>query len=86
MPSGGAVSTRDLGLAYAMVGLREGNATYIECAFHLLQEAVGSGRADALTIAYLTEFYRDRKDDAHALPLYEKLGKSKQLNLPSPRR
>jgi tetratricopeptide (TPR) repeat protein len=23
-------------------------------------------------IAYLAEFYRDRKDDAHALPLYEK--------------
>jgi tetratricopeptide (TPR) repeat protein len=69
---GGAASIRDLGLAYAMVGLREGNATYIERAFRLLQEAVESGHADAPAIAYLAEFYRDRKDDAHALPLYEK--------------
>jgi hypothetical protein len=69
---GGAASTRDLGLAYAMVGLREQNPIYVERAFHLLQEAVASGRADVLTLAYLAEFYRDRKDDAHALPLYEK--------------
>jgi Tfp pilus assembly protein PilF len=32
---------------------------------------VANGRADAPTLAYLAEFYRDRKDDAHALPLYE---------------
>jgi Tfp pilus assembly protein PilF len=69
---GGAASTRDLGLAYAMVGLREQNPTYIERAFQLLQQTVASGRADAPTLAYLAEFYRDRKDDAHALPLYEK--------------
>ena len=68
---GGAASTRDLGLAYAMVGLREQNPTYLERAFRLLQETVARGRADALTLAYLAEFYRDRKDDAHALPLYE---------------
>ncbi len=37
---GGAASTRDLGLAYAMVGLREQNPTYVERAFHLLQETV----------------------------------------------
>jgi Tetratricopeptide repeat len=69
---GGAASARDLGLAYAMVGLREQNPTYIERAFQLLQQTVASGRADAPTLAYLAEFYRDRKDDAHALPLYEK--------------
>ena len=69
---GGAASTRDLGLAYAMVGLREQNAAYVERAFRLLQETVASGRADAPTLAYLAEFYRNRKDDAHALPLYEK--------------
>jgi len=68
---GGVANTRDLGLAYAMVGLREQNPVYIERAFHLLQQTVAGGRADALTLAYLAQFYRDRKDDAHALPLYE---------------
>jgi Tetratricopeptide repeat/Cytochrome c554 and c-prime len=68
---GGTASTRDLGLAYAMVGLRERNPVYIERAFQLLQQTVASGRADAPALAYLAEFYRDRKDDAHALPLYE---------------
>jgi hypothetical protein len=68
---GGAADTRDLGLAYAILGSGEQNPTYVERAFHLLQETAASGRADALTLAYLAEFYRDRKDDAHALPLYE---------------
>ena len=66
-----ASSIRDLGLAFAMVGLREQNSTYLERAFHLLQETVGRGDGDAVTLAYLAQFYRDRKDDAHALPLYE---------------
>jgi hypothetical protein len=68
---GGAASTRDLGLAYAMVGQREQNATYLERSLHLLQDTAARGGADALTLAYLAEFYRNRKDDAHALPLYE---------------
>ena len=68
---GGPASTRDLGLAYAMLGSREQNTTYIERAFHLLQEAAASGTADAPALAYLAEFYRGRKDDAHALPIYE---------------
>jgi tetratricopeptide (TPR) repeat protein len=68
---GGAASTRDLGLAYAMVGQREQNPAYVERAFHLLQETVARGGGDAPTLAWLAEFYRDRKDDAHALPLYE---------------
>ena len=68
---GGTASTRDLGLAYAMVGKREHNSIYIERAFRLLQQTVASGRADAPVLAYLAEFYRDRKDDSHALPLYE---------------
>ncbi len=67
---GGTASTRDLGLAYAMVGLREQNAIYIERAFQLLQQTVAGGHADAPALAYLAEFYRDRKDDAQALPLY----------------
>jgi hypothetical protein len=69
---GGTASTRDLGLAYAMVGLREQNSIYIERAIQLLQQTEASGRADALALAYLAQFYRERKDDAHALPLYEK--------------
>jgi len=68
---GGESSARDLGLAYAILGLREDNAAYIERAFHLLQEAAAQGAGDAPTLAYLAQFYRDRKDDAHALPLYE---------------
>jgi tetratricopeptide (TPR) repeat protein len=68
---GGTPGVRDLGLAYAMLGSREQNATYIDRGFHVLQEAVAAGAADAQAIAYLAEFYRDRKDDAHALPLYE---------------
>jgi tetratricopeptide (TPR) repeat protein len=70
---GGEASTRDLGLAYAMVGLRDQNATYRERAFHLLEDAVARGARDAQTLAYLAEFYRDRSDDAHALPLYEEV-------------
>jgi len=69
---GGKPSARDLGLAYAMVGLREQNAEYLERAFRLLQGAVAKNGADAQAIAYLAQFYRDRKDDAHALPLYER--------------
>jgi len=62
---------RDTGLAYATLALREQNETYRERGFRLLQEAAANGSADALALAYLAEFYRDRKDDAHALPLYE---------------
>ena len=68
---GGTASTRDLALAYAILGQRDRNPTYQERGFQLLQETVARGGADALTIAYLAEYYRDRKDDAHALPLYE---------------
>ncbi len=76
---GDSASARDLGLAYAMVGLREDNDTYLERAFRLLKEAASQGAsgnvqentADSLVLAYLAQFYRDRKDDAHALPLYE---------------
>jgi tetratricopeptide (TPR) repeat protein len=70
VPFEGEASTRDLGLAYAMLGRREGNATYIERAFHLLEETAAGSAADAQALAYLAEFYRDRKDDARALPLY----------------
>jgi Tetratricopeptide repeat/Cytochrome c554 and c-prime len=70
---GGEVSARDLGLAYVMVALREGNAVYRERAFRLLQDAVAQGARDAQTLLYLAQLYRDRKDDAHARPLYEEV-------------
>jgi tetratricopeptide (TPR) repeat protein len=69
--AGGTAGARDLGLAYAILGQREQVEAYIGRAFRLLQEAVARGEADAPALAYLAEFYRDRKDDAHALPLYE---------------
>jgi hypothetical protein len=68
---GGTASSRDLGLAYALLGSGEKNPAYIDRAFRLLQQTLASGSADAPALAYLAEFYRDRKDDAHALPLYE---------------
>jgi len=71
VPFEGEAGTRDLGLAYAMVGRREENATHIERALHLLEETAAHGTADAQALAYLAEFYRDRKDDARALPLYQ---------------
>jgi hypothetical protein len=71
---GGYASVRDLGLAYAMVGRRDENNAYLERAFELLKKAVDQEpAADSLTLAYLAQFYRDRKDDAHALPLYEEV-------------
>lgn len=68
---GGEAGARETGLAYAILALREQNATYRERAFGLLQQAAARGAADSLALAYLAQFYRDRKDDAHALPLYE---------------
>jgi hypothetical protein len=70
VPFEGEASTRDLGLAYAMVGRREENTTYIDRAVRLLAETAARGTADGQALAYLAEFYRDRKDDARALPLY----------------
>lgn len=70
---GGPASARDLGLAYAQVGLREQNATYLDRAFRLLQDAVAQGVGDTQTLVYLAQLYRDRSDDAHALPMYERV-------------
>jgi predicted CXXCH cytochrome family protein len=70
---GGAAGARDLGLAYAMVALREQNGAYRQRAFELLQQAVANGDRDVPALAYLAEFYRDRGNDAQALPLYEEV-------------
>jgi len=68
---GGEPAARDLGLAYAIIGSREGNPTYTERAFRLLQQAAANSTADAQALAYLAQFYRDRKDDMRALTAYE---------------
>ncbi|MEP7351734.1 MAG: tetratricopeptide repeat protein [Acidobacteriota bacterium] len=66
-------TTRDLGLAYAMVALRDRIAADHDRAIPLLKQAAEQGTADAAALAYLAEFYRDAKDDAHALPIYQQV-------------
>jgi tetratricopeptide (TPR) repeat protein len=66
-------TTRDLALAYAVVALRDHNTADRERAFPLLKQAAEQGTADAQALAYLAEFYRDAKDDAHALPIYQQV-------------
>ena len=68
---GGEASPRDLGLAYAILGVRDGNTAYLDRAFRLLRQVAAQGGADSETLAYLAQFYRDGKDDTHALPLYQ---------------
>jgi TPR repeat protein len=68
-----ATSTRDLALAYATVALRDRNDLDRQRAFALLKQAAEQGTADAMSLVYLAEFYRDAKDDTHALPLYEQV-------------
>jgi Tetratricopeptide repeat/Cytochrome c554 and c-prime len=75
---GGETTARDLGLAYAQVGLREGITAYLDRAFETLKGAAAQGSADSVALAYLAQFYRDRKDDAHALPLYEQVWRTDQ--------
>jgi len=64
---------RDLALAYAVVALRDHNTADRERAFLLLKQAAEQGTADSKALAYLAEFYRDAKDDAHALPIYQQV-------------
>ena len=66
-------TTRDLALAYAVVALRDHKPADRERAFTLLKRAAADGTADPAALAYLAEFYRDAKDDAHALPLYQQV-------------
>ncbi|MEO5923832.1 MAG: tetratricopeptide repeat protein [Bryobacteraceae bacterium] len=64
---------RDLSLAYAAVALRDRNDIDRQRAFALLKQAAEQGTADPTALVYLAEFYRDDKDDAHALPIYEQV-------------
>jgi tetratricopeptide (TPR) repeat protein len=56
-----------------MVALRDRNDTDRQRAFALLKQAADQGTADAAALVYLAEFYRDAKDDAHALPIYQQV-------------
>jgi tetratricopeptide (TPR) repeat protein len=74
IPFGGKpVDPRDLGLAYAIVAIREGNAVYRERAFTLLLEAEKKNPDDPQTLSYLADLYKGRKEDREATRLYEKL-------------
>lgn len=64
---------RDLGLAYAIVALREQNAIYSQRAFDLLQEAERQNPNDPQTLSYLADLYKTRKDDQNAERLYRRL-------------
>ncbi len=64
---------RDLGLAYAIVALREQNPTYANRAFDLLREANRRTPNDPQTLSYLADLYKTRKDDATAAQLYQQL-------------
>jgi Tetratricopeptide repeat/Cytochrome c554 and c-prime len=64
---------RDLGLAYAIVALREQNAAYSARAFDLLREAERKNPDDAQTLSYLADLYKTRKDDENAAKFYQRL-------------
>jgi len=65
---------RDLGLAYAIVALREQNAAYASRAFDLLTEAERQNPNDPQTLSYLADLFKTRKkDDATARRLYQRL-------------
>ena len=70
---GGPADPRELGLAYAIVALREQNATYSGRAFDLLREAERKMPTDAQTLSYLADLYKSRKDDATAARLFQRL-------------
>lgn len=71
---GGAVAdSREQGLAYAIVALREQNAVYSTRAFDLLREAERRNPDDPQTLAYLADLYKSRKDDQTAAWLYQRL-------------
>jgi tetratricopeptide (TPR) repeat protein len=70
---GQAADARDLGLAYAIVAIREQNATYSQRAFDLLREAEKKTPDEPQTLAYLADLYKGRNQDSEAARLYERL-------------
>ncbi len=67
------VDSRDLGLGYAIVALREQNPAYSARAFNLLREAERRSPDDPQTLSYLADLYKTRKDDRNAAKLYTRL-------------
>jgi len=63
-------SARELGLAYAIVALREQNAIYRERAFELLKEAQRVHPSDPQTLSYLADLYKTRGNDKDGESLY----------------
>jgi hypothetical protein len=70
---GVTASSRDQGLAYAIVALREQNAAYGTRAFDLLRDAEREDPNESQTLAYLADLYKSRKDDRNAARLYQRL-------------
>ena len=66
---------RDQGLSYAIVALREQNATYADRAFDLLREAERQTPGDPQTLSYLADLFKSRRDDPAAARLYQRLYK-----------
>ena len=64
---------RDLGLAYAIVAIREQNAVYRARAFDLLREAENKSPGEPQTLSYLADLYKGRSQDAEAARLFERL-------------
>ena len=72
---GVASNARDQGLAYAIVALREQNATYSARAFDLLRDAEKQDPNDPQTLSYLADLYKSRKEDQTAEKLFQTLYK-----------
>ena len=66
-----AADARDLGLAYAIVAVREQNAIYRERAFELLKQAIATTPNDPQALSYLADLYKKHSDDGNAIPLYD---------------
>ncbi|MES1257742.1 MAG: tetratricopeptide repeat protein [Acidobacteriota bacterium] len=77
-------SDRDLGLAYAIVAIREQNKIYAGRAFGLLKKALEGSPDDPLTLSYLADLYKKQADDANAVRLYERLLRADPLETSAP--
>lgn len=69
--SGAKAADRDLGLAYAIVGQRDGMAAFRAKAFEILKRANSAAAADPEALAYLAELYAEKGERERAVELYE---------------
>ncbi len=67
------MDSRDQGLAYAIVALREQDPAYGARAFDLLRQAERQSPDDPQTLSYLADLYKTRKDDRNAALLFQRL-------------